>query len=221
MNDKSRNVDDLSTIVSFVLKRQVESQKMQEEKSKILANITEMLKTSNINRERLVNYADSLQILSEWESSEKKMMESLESKFIAILIYHLINDKEHLTKLINRFNILLKETLQEVLAWKQYDRAYLLEIFNLLRDAILMGPDKVEIVKVEYISKVHPYIRDVQEIILAYLSSEKSIADLKNAFNRYETFSEENGLADIWGKVKRLVSLTRDYLRMRGAVAEP
>jgi len=219
MKDQKK-INDLSTIVSFALKKQVESKKMREKKNEILTKITEMLKSGNINLDELINYADSLQILSEWEKSEKKISESLESKFIVLLIYKLINDKEHLDKIITSFNSSLDELIKETLAWKHYDRAYLIETLYLLRDAVIIGTDNLNKRTVEYLPKVHPFIRDLPEILISYLSSNKSIADLKNAFERYEKFSEENNLLDIWHTIKRLLDLTRVYLRMKGAVSE-
>ncbi len=219
MNNQKK-VDDLSTIVSYAFKKQLESRKMQEKKNKILGKITDMLKSGNINRDELTNYADSLQMLSEWEKSEKKISESLESKFIALLIYQLIGDKEHLDKLVLSFNSLLEELKKEILAWKHYDRAYMIETLHLLRDAVLIGPENLQKKNIDYLPKVHPYIRDLPEILIAYLSSSKSIADLKNAFQRYEKFSEENNLLDIWHTIKRLLDLTCAYLRMKGAVSD-
>ncbi len=219
MNIKKKS-DDLSTIISFALKRQLESKKMKEKKDVILSRITDIIKSGNINYDEVIHYADSLLMTSEWEKAEKKITDSLESKFIALLIYRLLDDKEHINKLLEGFNSLLRQIINEALAWKNYDRAYLIQTFNILRDAILAGPDNLQIKEPEYLSHVHPYIRDLPSMLVSYLSSRKSIAGLKNAFERYEKFSAENNLMDIWEIIKKLVDLTCTYLRMKGAVTE-
>ena len=96
----------------------------------------------------------------------------------------------------------------------------LIETLYLLRDAVLKGPEKLQKKNINYLPKVHPYIRDLPDILIAYLSSNKSIADLKNAFQRYEKFSEDNNLLDVWRTIKRLLDLTCAYLRMKGAVSD-
>lgn len=215
-----KKIDDLSTIISFALKKQAEFKKMREKKNEILLKIIRMLESGSINVDELINYADSLQMLSEWEKAEKKISESLESKFIALLIYKLIDDEEHLSKLLTSFNSSLNDLIKETVAWKQYDRAYLMETLYLLRDVVIVGPNNLSRRTIEYLPKVHPFIRDLPDILISYLSSTKSIADLKSAFERYEKFSEENNLLDIWQIIKKLLDLIQIYLRMKGAVPE-
>ena len=219
MRENRKDIEDLTTIISSAMHRRTEIDRMLSKKKEIIENVSAMLKENAIDRDSLLNYADSLLMISEWEKSERKLIGSLESKLIVILIYKLLGDEKHLETAVNSFNNILNEVREEALAWKDFDRAFLLEVFDLLKDLILQGTE-ARIKEISYMPKVYPLIRDMPDLLVSVLKEERSVTDLMDAFNRYENFAEENNLLEEWKTIKRIFGLIQVYSRMRGAVTD-
>jgi len=219
MRENRKDIEDLTTIISSAMHRRTEIDRMLSKKKEIIENVSAMLKENAIDRDSLLNYADSLLMISEWEKSERKLIGSLESKLIVILIYKLLSDEEHLETAVNSFNNILNEVREEALAWKDFDRAFLLEVFDLLKNLILQGTE-ARIKEISYMPKVYPLIRDMPDLLVSVLKEERSVTDLMDAFNRYENFAEENNLLEEWKTIKRIFGLIQVYSRMRGAVTD-
>ena len=219
MRENRKDIEDLTTIISSAMHRRTEIDRMLSKKKEIIENVSAMLRENAIDRDSLLNYADSLLMISEWEKSERKLIGSLESKLIVILIYKLLGDEEHLETAVNSFNNILNEVREEALAWKDFDRAFLLEVFDLLKNLILQGTE-ARIKEISYMPKVYPLIRDMPDLLVSVLKEERSVTDLMDAFNRYENFAEENNLLEEWKTIKRIFGLIQVYSRMRGAVTD-
>ena len=219
MRENRKDIEDLTTIISSAMHRRTEIDRMSSKKREIIENVSAMLRENAIDRDSLLNYADSLLMISEWEKSERKLIGSLESKLIVILIYKLLGDEKHLETAVNSFNNILNEVREEALAWKDFDRAFLLEVFDLLKDLILQGTE-ARIKEISYMPKVYPLIRDLPDLLVSVLKEERSVMDLTDAFNRYENFAEKNNLLEEWKTIKRIFGLIQVYSRMRGAVTD-
>jgi len=219
MRENRKDIEDLTTIISSAMHRRTEIDRMLSKKKEIIENVSAMLRENAIDRDSLLNYADSLLMISEWEKSERKLIGSLESKLIVILIYKLLGDEEHLETAVNSFNNILNEVREEALAWKDFDRAFLLEVFDLLKNLILQGTE-ARIKEISYMPKVYPLIRDMPDLLVSVLKEERSVTDLTDAFNRYENFAEKNNLLEEWKTIKRIFGLIQVYSRMRGAVTD-
>ena len=219
MRENRKDIEDLTTIISSAMHRRTEIDRMLSKKKEIIENVSAMLRENAIDRDSLLNYADSLLMISEWEKSERKLIGSLESKLIVILIYKLLGDEKHLETAVNSFNNILNEVREEALAWKDFDRAFLLEVFDLLKDLILQGTE-ARIKEISYMPKVYPLIRDLPDLLVSVLKEERSVMDLTDAFNRYENFAEKNNLLEEWKTIKRIFGLIQVYSRMRGAVTD-
>jgi len=210
---------DLSTIISSALAQEREFLEMRERKKEIIDKIKRNIALARISADDLLNYADSLLIISAWEESRQHLTECLRTRFFVILIYFLLNDEKHLSKVVKLFDKTIEKVKNEALTWKDYDKAYLFETIKFLRD-FLISTFKVMPGEVDYITKVHPLIRDVPRIMVLSIKGELSSDAINKKFGEFEKFAKEHNLLEQWQTVREIYEVLRACFMMRGAVSD-
>jgi len=210
---------DLSTIISSAMVKKKELEEMIKRKEKIISDIVDLFTSEQIDHEKLSQYADSLFMISEWEKGENRLTRSLESKLYILLIYKFLDDKEHLEKILETFNQLLDQIKNETLSWKDYDRAFLFEVYGFLRDLIVYR-EEAKVISPEYISLVYPNIRDLPKTIVLYLKKKINKEEFVKSFKDYEEFASKNNLMEQLEIIKNFVPLIQAYWKMTGAVSD-
>lgn len=215
-NDKT--ADKLSIILASIIKKQKSSAELEEERERILKEIEKYLSNEKpLSRDVLLNYADILSMIAEWERSEKKLTKHVETSLLAMLVYSLLNDAKK-DELYQKITKRLQELEKEALTWKNWDRAFLYRVLSILAEIISRNAKPQ--LTVTYLSKVYPTIRDFPSTIIEGLFCEKTSKDVENKFNTYKEFANKNNLDNIFKIIVRMYGLTKLYLRMKGAISD-